>query len=269
MPRAAARLLLIGFFGVTACGPPPSTQLAAGSRIVDLSHSYDEQTIVWPTEPGFTLEKEFDGITSGGFYYAANRFSAPEHGGTHMDAPLHFVRGGKSVDLVPLERLVGPGVVVDVTSQCAADRDHRVTTSDIQVWERMHGEIPSGAIVLVRTGFGRLWPDRERYLGTAARGPGAVEKLHFPGLHPDAAVWLVEQRRIRAVGIDTASIDHGQSRTFDAHRALFAREVPAFENLAALEELPPTGMTVIALPMKIAGGSGGPVRAVAIVLPAR
>ncbi|HVH41959.1 MAG TPA: cyclase family protein [Labilithrix sp.] len=251
----------------TAC--PPASLFAEGSRLVDLSHAYDEQTIFWPTEEGFKLEKEFDGITPGGFYYAANHFSMPEHGGTHIDAPIHFAEGKPTVDRIPLQRLMGPSVVVDVTEACARDRDYRVTVADLEAWERKHRAIPKGAIVLLFTGFSRFWPDREKYMGTAARGQEAVKKLHFPGLHPDAAVWLADTRAIRAVGLDTPSIDHGPTTTFDTHRALFAREVPAFENLTNLDQLPATGATVVALPMKIRGGSGGPLRAMAIVPSAR
>ncbi len=249
--------------------PPPSGLVIEGARIVDLSYAYDEDTIFWPTEDGFTLEKEFDGITPGGFYYAANRFAAPEHGGTHIDAPVHFAKGKPTVDQLPLRNLMGSAVVVDVTAQCAKDRDYRITVADLEAWEAAHGAIPDGAMVLLRTGFGRFWPDREKYMGTAERGAEAVAKLHFPGLHPAAAAWLTSARRIHAVGLDTASIDHGPSTTFDTHRVLFAREVPVFENLANLELLPATGATVIALPMKIRGGSGGPLRAVAIVPPPR
>ncbi|HVJ94868.1 MAG TPA: cyclase family protein [Labilithrix sp.] len=243
----------------------PSSGFAVDARFIDLSHAYDEQTIYWPTEDGFKLEKEYDGITPAGFYYASNKLSTPEHGGTHIDAPVHFARGRATVDGISLERLIGPAIVVDVTEACAKDRDYRVTVADFENWERAHGAIPNGAIVLLRTGFSRFWPDRERYLGTVERGQQGVDKLHFPGLHSDAAVWLVDARRIRAVGLDTASIDYGPSKSFDTHRALFEREVPAFENLTNLEKVPATGATVIALPMKIRGGSGGPLRAVAIV----
>jgi kynurenine formamidase len=243
----------------------PSTGLAQGSIVVDLSHSYDEQTIFWPTEEGFALEKEFDGITTGGYYYAANKFSTPEHGGTHIDAPIHFAKDGATVDRIPLERLIGPAVVVDVSEACARNRDHRVSLADFEAWEQVHGLLPSRAIVLLSTGFARFWPDREKYMGTAERGAEGVKKLHFPGLHPDAAVWLIEARQIHAVGLDTPSIDYGPSTAFEAHRLLLSREVPAFENLANLDQLPATGATVVALPMKIKGGSGGPLRAVAIV----
>jgi kynurenine formamidase len=238
---------------------------AAGGTLVDLSHPYDEQTIFWPTEKGFVLEKEFDGRTEKGYYYRANKLSTPEHGGTHIDAPAHFNEQGETVDAIPLERLVGPAVLVDLSAKCAADRDYQVAVSDFEAWEKKHGEITRGAIVLLRTGFGKRWPDRKSYLGTDERGAEAVAKLHFPGLGPAAARWLVEKRRIHAVGLDTASIDYGQSTLFESHVTLFAANVPAMENLANLEKLPETGMTIIALPMKIRGGSGGPLRAIAIV----
>lgn len=234
-------------------------------RVVDLTHAFDADTVYWPTEPGFVLEKEHDGVTDGGYYYAANRFSSPEHGGTHMDAPIHFAKGHRTVDAVPVDQLVGPGVVVDVTAACAKDRDYLVQVGDLEAWEREHGTIPSGAIVLLRTGWGRFWPDRVRYMGTAERGPAAVKKLHFPGLHPDAARFLAAERHIAAVGIDTPSIDHGPSTTFATHVALFERDVPAFENVANLDQLPPKGFTTIALPMKIRGGSGAPLRIIALL----
>jgi kynurenine formamidase len=237
----------------------------ARGRVVDLSHPFDAQTVYWPTEEGFALERGFAGETEAGYYYEAHRFRAAEHGGTHLDAPAHFARGGAPVDEIPLERLVGEAVVVDVEAACARDRDHRVGVEDLAAFEREHGAIPRGAIVLLRTGFGRFWPDRERYLGTAARGPLALADLHFPGLHPDAARWLVAERDVAAVGLDTASIDHGPSRRFEAHQVLAAAGVPALENLARLDALPARGFRVVALPMKIRGGSGAPLRALALL----
>ena len=200
-----------------------------------------------------------------GYFYAANNFAAAEHGGTHLDAPVHFARNGDRADEIPLRRLVGRGVVVDVSRAALADRDYQVRRADFAAHERRYGRIPRGAIVLLRTGFGRYWPDRQRYLGTAELGEQAVPKLHFPGLHPRGARWLVRRRGIRAVGLDTASIDYGQSKLFESHRILGAANVPVFENVANLPRLPARNFLVIALPMKIRGGSGGPLRAIAIV----
>jgi len=259
--RAAPAALLLLTAPVSGCAPPGPP---AHSRVVDLTHPYDETTIYWPTQPLFehTLT---EGQADAGFWYASGTFAAAEHGGTHVDAPSHFWRGGSPVDAIAPERLIGPGAVVDVTASCRDDRDYRVTVEDFQRWERRHGRIPRGAIVLLRTGFGAFYPDRERYMGTAARGPEAVADLHFPGLHPDAARWIANERAIGAIGLDTPSIDHGPSADFAAHVALFERDVPAFENVANLDLLPETGATIVALPMKIRDGSGAPLRIVALL----
>ncbi|HEX6131673.1 MAG TPA: cyclase family protein [Actinomycetota bacterium] len=253
-----------------------ATLLAAGvagafeldeTRLVDLTHPFDATTIYWPTQAPFALERLARGRTPAGHWYAANRFCAAEHGGTHLDAPVHFAEGGAGADAVPLARLVGPAVVVDVVADAARDPDLEVAVAHLERHERAHGRIPSGAIVLVRTGWGARWPDRRRYLGDDT--PGDAWDLHFPGVSRAAAAWLVAERRIDAVGIDTASIDHGPSRRFEAHQALAAAGVPVFENVAGLERLPATGASLVALPMKIAGGSGGPLRVIAVLPPAR
>src|SRR6185295_17602292 len=116
--------------------------------------------------------------------------------------------------------------------------DYRVTTEDFAAWEKANGPIPPGAIVLIRTGYSSRWPDAVRYLGTAERGDAAVAALHFPGLHQDAAKWLAETRKVNAVGLDTASIDYGQSTMYESHRMLYERDIPAFENLTNLDRLP-------------------------------
>ena len=266
--RAPHTIVLLVLFAA-ACSSPsppsPSSRPFPEGELVDLSHPYDDTTIFWPTSERFRLEKTADGITSQGYYYASNDFFTAEHGGTHLDAPLHFAQGAQAVDQIPLERFVGPAVVVDVVPQAEANRDYLVTAEDLQRTEREQGPIPSDAIVLIRTGFSRRWPDAARYLGTANRGTEAVRELHFPGMHPDAVKWLVANRPIKAIGIDTASIDYGQSTLYEAHRLLFERNIPAFENLTALERLPPRGAFIVALPMKIGGGSGAPLRAIAII----
>lgn len=234
-------------------------------RSLDLTHPFDEQTIYWPTEKGFVFEPGNNGVTPKGYYYAANRFRAAEHGGTHLDAPIHFAEGEPTADAVPLARLVGEAVVVDVTERCEKDSDYLVDVGDLRAWEERHARQLVDVIVLLKTGWAKRWPDRKGYLGTERLGPEAVAELHFPGLAPEAAQWLVEHRAIKAIGIDTASIDFGQSTHFESHVRLCKHRVPIFENVADLEPLPEQGAWLVALPMKIAGGSGGPLRIVAFL----
>ena len=248
---------LCGAFALLA-----AAQDLSSGRWIDLTHAFNAETVYWPTAKMFKKETVFQGHTDGGFYYSAYNFSASEHGGTHLDAPIHFAEGKLTADRLPVDQLIGPGVVIDVTGPVSKNVDYLVTARDIEANERVHGRIPAGSIVLINTGRAALYPDREKYMGTAERGAGAVPKLHFPGLSKEAAELLVA-RRIGAVGIDTPSIDYGQSKKFEAHVALMTGNIPAFENVADMSALPPRGATIIALPMKIEGGSGGPLRIIA------
>lgn len=232
------------------------------SRAIDLTYTFDEQTINWPADQPFHWEKMRWGHGPDGHWYASARYESSEHVGTHLDSPIHFAEGKATTDQIPLEKLIGPAIVVDIETRCAEDRDYQLRVDDLDAWERKHGPIPAGSIVLVRTGWGRYWPDRDRYLGSAR--PGDVEHLHFPGIAPEAARRLVE-RRVDGVGIDTASLDHGPSRDFRTHRILCTANLFGLENVAHLDRLPATGATLIALPMKIGGGSGGPTRVIAIL----
>lgn len=232
---------------------------------VDLSHDYSSETLYWPTADGFTKETVFDGHTDGGWYYTAYNICTAEHGGTHIDAPIHFAEGGQTVDQISLDRLIAQAVVIDIRESAAANADYQATVSDLKTWESENGQIPPGSSVLFNTGFSKRWPDADSYMGTGEKGSEAVAKLHFPGIHPEAARFLVRERGVAAVGIDTPSIDFGQSEDFIAHRILFAHDIPGFENLANLDSLPSSGALLIALPMKIKGGSGAPLRVVAFV----
>jgi kynurenine formamidase len=264
-PRTAQTVLtLFALLALcVACNAEPPLPIHE-HRIVDLTWTIDETTVVWPTSPGFTLEAQHDGVTEAGFYYLSHVLHAPEHGGTHIDAPRHFFEERDTTDMIPLDRLIGPGITIDVRRACRENPDYLVGIDDFKAWEKEHGQMPERAIVLLNTGFGAFWPDRATYMGTAERGPEAVAKLHFPGLDPEAADWLA-RRRIRAIGLDTPSIDHGPSTEFSAHVGLFEHNIPAFENVAHLDKLPARGFTVIALPAKIGGGSGGPLRIVALL----
>src|SRR5262245_16336037 len=269
-PRPFLALVLLGLCAHrTAAAPKPAASVRppidlTGARVVDLTYPFDEKTIYWPNAPSnFQLNRLAFGKTAAGFFYAANSFCTPEHGGTHIDAPIHFAEGGRTVDAVPVEQLIAPAVVIDVQSKTAADTDYRLTGADVKIWEEKHGLIPAGAIVLLRTGWGKRWPDRNRYLGDDK--PGDTSNLHFPSYGEEAARYLVEKRKVGALGVDTASIDYGPSKDFIVHQVANGANVPGLENVANLEEVRETGAWLIALPMKIAGGSGGPVRIVALV----
>jgi kynurenine formamidase len=245
---------------LAACTSTPSE--LCDDRLIDLTHPFDENTIYWPTAKRFELVHAAWGPNDQGLWYASNDLSASEHGGTHLDAPIHFARGGRDTASIPIGELVGPARVVDVREACERDRDYRVTPADIRAHEASFGPIPEGAIVLIHTGWGRFWPDAKLYLGSDV--PGDASDLHFPGLSSGAADLLVE-RGVDVVGIDTASLDHGQSTHFLAHRVLGAANVAGLENVANVGRLPASGATLIALPMKIAGGTGGPCRVVALL----
>jgi len=250
---------------ITACSPGPGVaQPIDDKRIVDLTHAFGADTVYWPTDTrGFQLEKLASGRTEAGWFYSANAFCTAEHGGTHIDAPIHFSEDGVPVDEVPLSDLIGPGVVIDASPESDDDPDYRLTREAVEAHESRHGRIPDGAIVLLRTGWSERWPDVRAYLGDDT--PGDASKLSFPSYGGEAAQFLVEDRGVRALGVDTASIDYGRSTDFEVHRIAAAQQVSGLENLTNLGELPATGFTVIALPMKIAGGSGGPVRVVAML----
>ena len=242
----------------------PSTASAVDeSKIIDLTYAFDRDTVYWPTAKPFMLERLAAGTTAAGFWSAANNISLAEHGGTHLDAPFHFAEGKWTVEEIPLDKLIGPATVIDVRGQASRDPDYRVTVKDIRSWEKAHGRIPDGAIVLVLTGWGQFWPHKKKYLGIDK--PGDVDHMHFPGFSGEVTEFLVNERAVDAVGIDTASLDYGQSKDFIVHRILGGANKPGFENVANLDRLPPKGATLIALPMKIKGGSGGPTRIIALL----
>jgi kynurenine formamidase len=260
LPVLAATIAL----GTASASASPPLHDLNTAKVVDLTHPFDDKTLYWPTSPSsFELKRLSFGETPGGWFYAANSLCAPEHGGTHLDAPIHFDKDGKTIDQIPPRQLIAPGVVIDVSAKAAADPDYRLALEDLRSFEKLHGKIPAGAIVLLRTGWGKRWPDRKRYLGDDT--PGDASKLHFPSYGKESAEHLVRQRHVAALGVDTASIDYGASKDFIVHRIASAAGVPGLENVANLDQVPMVGAWIIALPMKIAGGTGGPLRIVALV----
>lgn len=244
-------------------GAPPVLAEINERKLVDLTYPLDERTIFWPTNKPFQWDKAAWGKTAGGYWYASGDFSMSEHGGTHIDAPIHFGEGKLAVDEIPLDRLIAPAVVVDIRAAVEHNRDYRLAVRDLEQWEARNGRIPQGAVVLMFTGWSRWWPDREKYLGS--RTPTDPKTLHFPGFSREAAEFLVHQRKVDGIGLDTPSIDHGPSQDFIVHQIVNGANLYGLENIANLDRLPPKGATLIALPIKIKGGTGGPVRIIAIL----
>lgn len=235
-------------------------QLASGEvEIVDLTHSLTDKSPFWPGEDYqpfqlrtiATLEK--NGVSS-------KAFAMPEHFGTHLDAPCHFESGQPAVDQIADADLFAPGVVIDATMAAEVDPDYRLTVPDVIAWEQTHGAIPLRSIVLLRTGWGRHWDSNARY-----RNQDSLGKMHFPGFSAEAARWLVKERNIRGIGIDTLSIDHGPSKDFVVHHVINGAGRYGLENIARLDKLPPRNFFLIVAPIKIATGTGGPARLFAIL----
>ena len=250
---------------LAGCGAPqrPPETTPAIPQIIDLSYSFDQNTVYWPNNESFQHKQVAFGRTPTGYWYSSYTFAASEHGGTHLDAPIHFAEGMQSVEQIPIEKHIGPGVKISIAGKVAQDHDYRITAADIQAWEQRMGAIPAGAIVLVHTGWGQRWGNRTQYLGTEKLNDAS--DLHFPGIAQDAAEYLARQRQVAMVGIDTPSLDHGPSKDFIAHQILNGANIPGLENVANLDRLPEKGFLILALPMKIAGGSGAPSRIVALL----
>lgn len=264
MKKLTAILLIV----FAACKEQPKqitlSDLLAKGKWIDLSYDFSDKTLYWPNNPtGFKLDTQFNGVTPSGFYYSSNAFFTPEHGGTHLDAPVHFAKGKWSAADIPLDRLTGEAVVIDVSKKVNDNADYLISVADVEEWEKQHGQIPEDAIILFKTGWGKYYPDAKKYLGTDEKGAAAVANLHFPSISPKLAAWLIKNRKVKAVGVDTASVDYGQSKDFKVHQLLYAENIIGFENVANMDTLPVKGAYIMALPMKIKDGTGGPLRIVA------
>lgn len=254
-------LIFLGLaIGVFLCGKDFK------GKLLDMTYPYDENTIYWPTAKPFELTKVSWGISDGGWWYASYEYSASEHGGTHVDAPIHFAQNGRTIDQVPLEEWIGPAVKIDVIKKCAKDRDYLLRVDDIKAWEKRYGKIPNAAWVIMDTGIDtKYYPDKKKVLGTDKTGEEAIPELSFPGFSVESAEFLIKERNITGVAIDTPSIDRGQSKDFKVHQILFAADKLALENIANLDKLPPSGAVLYAIPMLIKEGTGAPARVFAIL----
>jgi kynurenine formamidase len=218
-------------------------------KVVDLGHS------LAVTDPSWTDDRVFQRKPEQGQGYVGGTFSSDEHFGTHLDAPAHF-GGAWTVDRIPVERLVRPGICINITGK---SEDYQLTVADVKAFEAKHGAIPEGSIVMIATGWDSRWPDQKRYMNDR----GGVK--HFPGIHPDAAAYLAKDRKVAGLGIDTPSVDYGPSAKFETHNLTMPLNVFHIENATRLTSLPATGFTLVVAPIKLAGGSGGPTRVFALL----
>lgn len=240
----------------------------AAAKLIDLTYTFDASAIHWPGDPLFVHRLDHYGPDASGQFYATGSYAASEHLGTHADAPIHFNRQGRTLEQLPLNAMIGPAAVIDFAASADANPDALLHLDDIERWETVHGVLPAGAIVVARSGWGRFWSNRRKYLGLvqpegneSSDGAG----MHFPGFALEAIDFLLERRDLAAIAIDTASLDSGIATDYLVHRRWLGADKPGFENLANTHLLPETGATIFCIPMKIGQGTGGPARIFALL----
>ena len=227
------------------------------TRVLDLSYAINDKLVPWPGDEKFFEATVNASVEKNGYF--TRSFWMLEHYGTHLDAPAHFPPGKTTVDQIPVKQLFGPAVVIDVRAESGKDADYQLGAARVEEWEKRHGRIPEGSIVLLRTGWSSRWPDAQKYRNQDVKG-----KMHFPGFSAEAANLLIE-RKVSGLGCDTLSIDYGASSDYAVHHLALGAGLYHLENLADMSELPETGAFLIAAPIKLEGGSGGQVRVFALL----
>jgi kynurenine formamidase len=257
-------ILAAGLAGFLALLPMRATQdhlltnVPSGkTRVLDLSYAINDKLVPWPGDKRF-FEAQVNATVERNGYFTRS-FWMLEHYGTHLDAPIHFPPGKVTIDQIPAKQLFGPAVVLDVREAAAKEADYQLAPARVEDWERKHGRIPAGSIALLRTGWSSRWPDAQRYRNQDAEG-----KMHFPGFSVEAVKLLID-RQVSGLGCDTASADYGASSDFAVHHLALGAGLYHLENLSDLSELPETGAFLIVAPIKLEGGSGGPVRVFALL----
>jgi kynurenine formamidase len=228
-----------------------------GTQVIDLTYAINDKLVPWPGDGKFFEAKDNATVAKNGVF--TRSFWMLEHYGTHLDAPIHFPPGTIPVDKIPVKQFFGPAVVIDVKAESAKNADYLLDAARVEAWESRHGKIPAGAIVLLRTGWASRWPDVTRY-----RNQDALGKMHFPGFSVEAVKLLID-RKVSGLGCDTLSVDYGASSDYPVHHLGLGASIYNLENLADLSALPETGAFLIVAPIKLEGGSGGPVRVFALL----
>ena len=256
LPSVSRRSFLkIGSVLTAGAALAPQIARAEGPSglVVDLTHAFTTDFPVFPGGPQAQRETLVAVETDG---YYIQRWNFAEHTGTHMDFPGHFIADGLRTDTYPVQMLMGPAVVIDIAARAEEDSDTMVTVDDLKAWEMENGDIPEGAFVMMYSGW-------EHHIGTPAF-LGDDTGLHFPGFSAEASEWLVSERSIHGIGVDTLSIDHGPSATFDTHFIILGAGLLGIENVANLESIMDRPANVICGIPRYQEGSGGPARILAL-----
>jgi len=247
--------------GLAASAAAPASAQAPVPRtfrsVVDLTHTMSPEFPTFFGVPGIEMQKQFD-IKKDGFNLYWWRII--EHAGTHLDAPIHFSEAGATADALDVATLVVPLAVVDVAAKAEADADYVVSRDDLAAWEAKNGPLPDGCCVAMHSGWARHLGDAAKYTGKDAAGV-----FHFPGFAPDAAEWLIRERRVVGLAVDTLSLDHGPSKDFKTHYLWLPSGRWGLENVANLDRVPPAGATLVVGNAKVKNATGGPARLLALV----
>jgi kynurenine formamidase len=245
-------------FAATAVAPAVSAAAPRPfKRVIDLTHSMSAEFPTFDGAPGIAMKKVFDFKKNG---YNLYQWQLNEHSGTHLDAPIHFSETGATVEQISADTLVVPLAVVDVTGRAAKDADYQLSRSDLAAWERRHGRLPDNCCVAMNSGWARHVADKAKYVGKDANGV-----MHFPGVAPDATAWLIKQRKVVGLAVDTLSLDHGPSKDFKTHLLWLPGGRWGLENVAGLDRVPAVGATLMVGLAKVKGATGGPARLFALV----
>jgi kynurenine formamidase len=227
------------------------------NRILHLSHIIDPDIPQWQGDPPVEFETVAE-LEKHGYYL--RRFSMGEHSATHINAPNSFHRDGVGIDQYPAESLIVPAIVIDICVQAAINPDYVLTVADILAWEEKYGQITADCVVLLNTGWQEKWFDKKAFFNKDAEG-----NLHFPGFSSDVTQFLLNERQIAGVGIDTHGVDSGQDTTFATNSLVLEKPRIVLENLTNLHQLPPLGTTLVIGILRLRGGSGSPVSVLALV----
>ena len=246
--------------GVAATAVAPGAPSAAPARrfrsTIDLTHTMSPNFPTFFGVPGIEMEKKFD-LGKDGFNL--NWWRLVEHAGTHLDAPIHFSQSGQSVDEIALETLVVPLATIDVAIKAAQDPDYQLMRQDVVAWERKHGRLPEGCCVAMHSGWARHVIDPAKYTGQDASGG-----FHFPGFAAEAAEWLMSERKVFGLAVDTLSLDPGPSKDFKVHRSWLGSGRWGLENVANLDKVASIGATLVVGLAKVKGATGAPTRLIAL-----